>query len=386
MAERFDVAVVGLGALGSATCWQLARQGVRVLGLERFALGHVRGASHDTTRILRRSYHTPGYVRLAGEAYDDWADLEADAGTTLVTVTGGIDLYPPSAAIPAADYRAAMAAAGVAFTEMDDGEIAGRWPRFTLPAGTTGLYQADAAIVPAARSTAVLQQRAQWHGAVLRDRCPVHAVHETGGGVDVVTAAGTVRCDTVVLCTDAWTNDLLAPLAAALPLTVTREQVTYLAVARPDDFAPGRLPIWIWMDDPSFYGFPTYGEAAVKVAQDCGGAPADPDRRSFAPDAGNLDRVTGFAHRTLRGTGRPLRTVTCLYTLTPDRDFALGSPPGHDAVVVGLGAGHGFKFAPTIGRLLAGIVAGRRDDPRLAAFTLDRPALTDPAYAPHWLV
>ncbi len=115
----YDVAVVGLGGLGSATAWQLARRGVSVVGLEKFELGHLRGASHDTSRILRRSYHTPAYVRLAGEAYDDWADLERVSGERLVTVTGGVDLFPPGAAIPADDYAASMVAGGVPFEQLD---------------------------------------------------------------------------------------------------------------------------------------------------------------------------------------------------------------------------------------------------------------------------
>ena len=104
MTERFDDIVIGLGALGSAAAHQLARRGRRVLGLERFELGHARGASHDTSRILRHSYHTPGYVRLTEEAYDDWARLEEWSGETLVSVVGGLDLFPPDAAIPMADY------------------------------------------------------------------------------------------------------------------------------------------------------------------------------------------------------------------------------------------------------------------------------------------
>src|SRR3954469_11768167 len=124
----YDVAVVGLGGLGSATAWQLARRGVAVVGLEKFELGPLRGASHDTSRILRRSYHTPAYVRLAGEAYDDWADLERVSGERLVTVTGGVDLFPPGAAIPADDYTSSMTAEHVPFTTFDSGELTARWP------------------------------------------------------------------------------------------------------------------------------------------------------------------------------------------------------------------------------------------------------------------
>ncbi len=169
MAEQYEYAVVGLGALGSATAWQLARRGETVLGLERFNLGHERGASGDSSRILRHSYHTPDYVRLTFSAYDDWATLEQDSGEHLVTVTGGLDLFPPGCAIPCDDYTSSLAACSVPCTMLDAAEVAARWPQFVLPAGTQALYQERTGIVPAARGTAVMQRQAVAGGAVLRD-------------------------------------------------------------------------------------------------------------------------------------------------------------------------------------------------------------------------
>jgi sarcosine oxidase len=385
--QHVDHVVIGLGAFGSAAAWQLARRGERVVGLEQFELGHLRGASHDTSRILRRSYHTPTYVRLAGEAYDDWAVLSAAAGETLVTVTGGLDLYPPDAAIPAVDYVQSMTACGVPFDELSAAEVARRWPALTLPAGTRAVHQADTAIVPAGRATAVMQRLARAAGAELRDNSPVTGLVDHGeAGVEVRAGDTTYRAGRVVITADAWTNDLLAHLGTALPLTVTREQVTYFAPDDPERFAAGRLPVWIWMDDPSYYGFPCYGEATVKAGQDCGGAVVTADGRTFDPDAAALARLDRFVQRLLPGAGAPVRTVTCLYTLTPDRDFALGALPGHPAVLVGLGAGHGFKFAPTVGRILAELAATGRTASDIGPFGLDRPALVDADHPVSWLV
>ena len=140
------------------------------------------------------------------------------------------------------------------------------------------------------------------------------------------------------------------------------------------------------MDEPSFYGFPCYGEATVKAAQDCGGPETDPDDRPDNVDEGLLGVLAGHLARMLPGAGRPVRSVRCLYTLTPDRDFVLGPVPGHPSVVVGLGAAHGFKFAPTFGRLLADLATTGTTATDLSTFRLDRPALTDPDYAAHWLV
>ncbi|WP_168929536.1 N-methyl-L-tryptophan oxidase [Nocardioides sp. GY 10113] len=382
MSERYDAVVVGLGALGSAAAWQLARRGLSVLGLEQFELGHARGASHDTSRILRHSYHTAEYVRLTQEAYADWADLSAAAGRDLVTVVGGLDLFPTDPAIPMIDYTDALTEVGVPFELLSVEEIEARWPQFRLPEGTVGLFQERGAIVPAGPGTAAMQELAGRHGAVLRDRASVTAV--TGTSVTLADGS-TVECGAVVLCADAWTNRLLAPLGHELPLTVTLEQATYFAPERPEEFAPDRMPLWIWMDEPSFYGFPCYGEPTIKAAQDCGGPAVDPDARGTEPDEAMLDLLAGHVARTLPGSGRPVRSLRCQYTLTPDRDFVIDRVPGHPSLVVGLGAGHGFKFAPTFGRLLAELVV----DPGKAAsptFALDRPALTDPTYAAHWLV
>ena len=385
MGERCDFVVVGLGALGSAAAHQLATRGHAVVGLERFELGHRRGASHDTSRILRHSYHTPDYVRLTQEAYDDWARLAAASGESLVTVVGGLDLFPPDPAIAMGDYVDSLTEVGIAFEVLDADRVEERWPQFCLPAGTVGLFQERGAIVPAGRGTRLMQDLASRHGAVLRDRSPVTGLRDLGAtGVEVEAGGTTYRCHGVVIAADAWTNDVLAGLGHRVPLTVTLEQATYFAPDRPSLFEPGRLPLWIWMDEPSFYGFPSYGEPTVKAAQDCGGPVVDPDHRTDEVDEGRLALLAGHMARLLPGSGRPVRSLRCQYSLTPDRDFVLDRVPGHEAVVVGLGAGHGFKFAPTLGRLLADLVTGDADHD-LPAFRLDRPALTDPAYPAHWL-
>jgi sarcosine oxidase len=387
MAERAEYVVVGLGALGSATAYALARGGHRVVGLERFALGHERGASHDSSRILRHSYHRPDYVRLTFDAYADWADLERASGERLVTTTGGLDLFPPWAAIPIVDYTTAMKACDVPYEELTPTDLRARWPRLDPPAGTVALYQPDAAIVPPARTTALLQRLARGHGAELRDQSPVVGIRDLGErGVEVVTAVGTLRCRRLIVCADAWTDDVLAGLEYAIPLTVTLEQVTYLGLDDPSGFTPGELPLWIWMDDPCCYGFPSYGEPTVKVAYDCGGAVVSGDSRGFDPDPERVDQLARFTRELFPAVGAPVRSKTCLYTLTPDRDFVLDRVPGHDAVLVGLGAAHGFKFAPTFGRLLAELATRGECDADVAGFRLDRPALTEAGHPVSWLV
>jgi sarcosine oxidase len=357
------------------------------VGLERFELGHTNGASHDTSRILRHSYHTPAYVRQSKDAYADWARLERACGRGLVTRVGGLDLFPPRAAIPPVDYVDSLTEVGIEHEVLDAGEVAARWPQFNLASDVMALYQRDASIVPAGLGTRTMQERATRLGADLRPHSPVTGVQDLGErGVEVETAAGTIRCRGLVVCADAWVNDVVGHLGVRVPIEVTLEQVTYFQPVEPARFAPERMPLWIWMDDPSYYGFPSYGEATIKAAQDCGGPAVDPDGRTSERDPAMEQRLASFVGDLLPGSGEPVRSARCQYTLTPDRDFVIAPVPGHGSVVVGLGAAHGFKFAPTFGRLLADLVVDGGTATDLTDFRLDRPALTDPAYAAHWLV
>jgi sarcosine oxidase len=383
----WDAVVVGLGALGSATAWALARAGVSVLGLEQFELGHARGASHDHARIIRRSYHTPGYVRLAGLAYRAWAQLEAEAGERLLLRTGGLDLFPAGAAIPPGPYRASLEACGVPYQWLDAAEVMRRWPAFRLDADVHGLWQADGGIVPAARGTQLMRRLAIRHGATLLPNTPVTAIRDRGGPVEVTTAETTFRAGRLLLCADAWTGDLLAQLDAELPLVVTQEQFSYFRPADPDAFAVARFPVWIWMDDPSFYGFPTWPDGALKAAQDVGGRRVTATTRGFAPDPAASERLAGFLRAHLPAAiDAHDHTATCLYTLTPDRDLVLGPLPGHDRVLVALGAAHGFKFAPLLGRVLADLALHGDTEVDIAPFAADRPALTTPGARASYLV
>lgn len=249
-----------------------------------------------------------------------------------------------------------------------------------------GIVSDETGIVPAGPATATLQRLAVEHGATLRAGTRVEAVRPVDGEVDVVTADGTIRCGAVVICADAWTTHLLAPLGHRVSMAVTREQVSYFPTADRDDLRPGRFPVWIWMHDPSFYGFPTFGPGDlidhVKASEDCGGDEVDPDTRTFDADPTMERRLGAF----LGDRFGPSRTTTCLYTLTADRDFVVDRLPDHPNVCVGLGAAHGFKFASWFGRRLAALATGSTPRADLAAFAIDRPALGRPISREAWLV
>jgi sarcosine oxidase len=370
--EHFEFAVVGLGALGSATAYELARRGAQVVAFEQFELGHVRGASHDTSRIIRRTYDRPEYVKLADAAYQDWNRLEQATGERLVTETGGLTFCPPSAPLPIADYVGALGALDMDFEVLSSADVSRRWGQFHVPDDVFAVFTRDAGIVHANRSVAALQMHARMLGATLRDRCAVHRISPEEHGVVLHTASGPVSAGTVILCADAWTNKLLEPLGEEIPLRTMQEQVTYFKPTRPSAFEIGSFPLWIWEDEVCFYGFPSYGESTIKAARDVSDIGMSVDERSFIPSAPHLEELSRFMAATIPDSGEPLRTLTCQYALTPDRDFVIGPLPGHPAILVGLGAGHAFKFAPTIGRVLADLAVTGESDEDLSLFAPDR--------------
>jgi len=385
--HTYDAIVVGLGGIGSAAAYRLAVAGGgrRILGLEQFELGHDRGASSDVSRITRLSYHRREYVELAIDAQAAWREVERASGETILTMTGGIDLAPPGAAESIDDYANAMATAGVAFEWLDDVAVTRRWSQWRLEPGTRAIFQADAGIADPDRGNAAHQRLAREAGATLLEHARVSRIDDVGGGELAVELedGGRFATGAIVLATDAWTNDLLEPLGAQVPLSVTREQVTWFEPKDPAAFEPGRFPIWIWLDLPSFYGFPTYRGPGPKVGEDVGGRETTAASRTFLTDPDCLARVQRFLAARMPGAiGKPVATKTCLYTLTPDRDFVLDRLPGHPGVIVALGAAHAYKFAALFGTILADMALDpdrHATAPELRLFALDRPALRVPA-------
>lgn len=377
MQTDFEYIVLGMGGIGAGAAYWLARQaGGDVLGLEQFELGHVRGESQDHSRIIRLSYHTPGYVALAREAYTAWAAVEADLGEKLIIRTGGLDLAPANTSIPLDPYSESMAAMGVPFDQLDAAEVMRRWPAWRLPDDVRGLYQAEAGIAPAARCNAAHLRLARQYGAVLRDQAPVTALRDLDGEIKVMAGGTAYRCRRLIVAAGPWSNKALAHFGLTLPLTITQEQVTYFASPDAAAFHPSRFPVWIWLDDPCFYGFPVYGEPGPKVAQDVGGEEVSADTRTFEPNPRTQARTLQFLERYLPSLPGPtLLAKTCLYTLTPDRDFVLDALPEHPGVFVAIGAGHAFKFASLLGKTLADLAMRGQTMVDLTPFRFDRPLL-----------
>ncbi|MEX1125689.1 MAG: N-methyl-L-tryptophan oxidase [Acidimicrobiia bacterium] len=375
----YRLIVLGMGGIGSAAAyWGSRRLGDSVLGIEQFGMGHVNGGSEDHSRIIRLSYHTPGYVELAKSAYLAWEQVEVESGEQLVLRTGGLDLAPAGASIGLDDYRSSMTATKVPFEELTAGEVMRRWPQWKLEDDVTALYQERSGIAMASRANATHRRLAREQGATMIEDAEVTAIRETGEEVEVVAGGTSHRAEKVVITAGAWTNRLLSHLGVEFPLEVTQEQVVYLTPTDPISFHPSRFPIWIWMDEPSFYGFPIVGEPAVKVAWDRCEIVTDPDARSFEPRTDVNEAVRGFVAGHLPDANGAVHLAkTCLYTLTPDRDFIVDRVPGHQNVFIAVGAGHAYKFASLLGRILVDMAIDGATDADIAPFAADRAILTE---------
>ncbi|OQD68815.1 hypothetical protein PENDEC_c030G03673 [Penicillium decumbens] len=353
--DQFDVAVVGLGVLGSGAAYYAAKKGAKVIAFEQFELGHVRGASHDTSRIVRTSNFAPEYVALAKSAYKDWAELERESGYKILTVTGGVVFFAPDSPTPATDFTKSLDLHNVPYELLDSQEVKRRWPQFDIPDNVSTVFTADSGIAHAAKTVGTLQALARFHGAILKDNTPVDRITpQASGGVLVETPKGRFKAVKAILATDAWINKLLAPLSIHIPVSIMQEQVTYY---KPTDAAPfetDRFPVWIWQGANCYYGFPCYGEPTIKAGRDYSNNLMTPEQRTFVHSPQLLAQLTSFMNGFIPDKERQaLRTVTCQYTITPGRQFIISPLENYPDIIVGLGAAHAFKFAPAFGRALA---------------------------------
>ena len=351
MAQDFDVIVVGGGVMGTSAARWLTTRGRDTLLLERFQLGHVRGSSGGPTRIFRLTYDHPDYVRMARMALREWRALEAEAGEPLMITTGGLDI-----GVDGRSSAEALAAAGEAYEYLSPEAVTERWPAVRFPAGTEIFVQEDGGVCMAERTVRAQARLAAGGGATILEETAVERLTATGTGVEVITAAETYRAPVAVVTAGPWAGPLLREAGIELPLSASFEQVTYFTLEEPSP-----LPTIIdWDVDPprTPYTVPNPEEpGSFKIALHMSGPTVDPDRRSFDPDPERVERVTAYAAVRFAAHHAEGGTDTCLYTNTPDEHFVLDrSGP----VVIGSPcSGHGFKFAPFVGRVLADLATAQ---------------------------
>jgi len=386
MTSHSSHVVIGAGALGSAAAYALARAGVTdVVVLEQYGLGHSRGASEDHSRIIRHAYHSPSYTALTQASYDNWAELEDETGLQLVLRTGGLDLAvlggPGEQEI--ATYRRAMDAFSIGYTDVTGADVRKRWPQWRVDDDVVGIYQEDGGILDVRRAGAAHRARARAMGVRFVPHTTVRGIASDDSHVTITTDDETYVAEQVVLCVASWLPGFLAELGLDWRISLTQEQVSYFATPNLREFAPDRFPMWIWHGEKVFYGFPVYGEVAVKAAQDMSGRFVTQQTRSFEPDPAETAIVEAFLRDRLPGAvGPELISKTCVYDMPPDREFILDHIPGHPRICTAVGAGHAAKFAGLIGAILADLATAGTTTYPIEAFRADRPALADPDFSP----
>jgi sarcosine oxidase len=354
-----DVIVVGLGAMGSSTAYHLAQRGKRVLGLERFTPVHEKGSSHGASRIIRQAYYeNPAYVPLLMRAYELWEELERLGNTKLLNITGGLMIGSPTSEVVTGSLRSAREH-NLKHEVLDAVEIQRRFPPFTPKPDEMALYEFKSGYLRPEECVRQHLREAVRHGADLHFEEPMESwTADTGGPVRVKTASGTYEAERLVICSGAWAPQLLADLG--MPLVVTRQVMFWFdPLGGIDPFMPERFPIYVWQtNEPRpFYGFPaTDGrDHGVKVAihgSDDACAPHNIERVVGPRDLQNMRRY--LAPRIPQLNGKVVTSTTCMYTMTPDQNFAIALHPRNAAVTIAAGfSGHGFKFSSVIGEILA---------------------------------
>jgi sarcosine oxidase len=372
---HYDVIVAGVGGMGSAACWQLARRGKRVLGLERFDIPHAMGSSHGINRIIRLAYFEhPSYVPLLRRAYELWREAEFAGGERLLFVTGGIDAGREGSRVVQGSL-ASCREHGLAHELLSAAELQARFPGWRMPDDFVGIVQADAGFVASERAIVTHASLAMARGADIRAREPVLGWDITGAGtVAVRTTRGAYEAERLVLSTGAWIADFVPQLKGkAVP---ERQALGWFRPVVPEHFRLGRFPVGIVDADPlPLYVFPEWGVPGFKIGvyhhlRETGHGDAL-SREPTAADETALRKAMAVYFPDANGPVLSLRC--CLFTNTPDEHFVLDTLPGAPQVVVASPcSGHGFKFASVIGEALADLALQRSSPYDLSLFKLER--------------
>jgi len=372
--RAFDVIVVGLGAMGSATLHELARRGHRVLGVEQFAPGHDRGSSHGKSRIIREAYfEDPRYVPLVQRAYECWRALEACSGVALLRETGGLMIgAPDSAVVTGALLSAGLH--GLAHELIGADEVRRRYPAFRVRDDDRCVVEPRAGMLAPELAITTAIGQAQLYGAVVQSNEAMVSWRAVPGGVEVTTDRGKYTAARLVLTVGAWVGTVLRELG--VPFVAQRNVLYWFAPARSAaTFAGPQFPIFIQELEPglAWYGFPDTGDG-VKVALHHFGEHTAPDELRRTVGADEVAHMRTLLHQYMPDAAGELRDASaCMYTNVPDNHFVIDVHPDAPAVIVASPcSGHGFKFSSALGEVLADLATDTSVGFDLSLFALSR--------------
>jgi sarcosine oxidase len=368
--KKFDCIVIGFGGVGSAALREAAKRGWSVLGIDRFGPAHDRGSSHGQTRIIRRAYFEhPSYVPLACRAFEMWEELNRRHRTSieikeLITPTGLLQVGSADSKV----IQGVMASAAqhdLRVASFTPREIERRLPLFKIQDHQIGLFEADAAILRVEHCVAAMINQALKHGAEIRSNCPVQSWRKKSGGNFLVDIGDeTYESERLIVTCGAWSQSMLPELN--LDLEILRKQQHWFQIDRVEQKLINDFPAFLMeQDDGScFYGIPEIDYLGMKISEHSGGRPfSDPSQLDRELDAAVLERVTDFMKQCLNHSHhRMVHFSACMYTMTSDSHFIVDCHPAHENLSFAAGlSGHGFKFAPVIGKYLVDLLDGKRD-------------------------
>ena len=372
--KTFDVAVIGMGGMGSAAAFHLARRGYRVLGLERFGIANDMGSSHGGTRILRLAYfQDPAYVPLVQRAQRLWRVLEQDSGQPLLLDTGSVDAGLPGSRI----YQGALAACiqhDLLHEIMTSTELSERIPGCRLPPPLMALWQPDGGVLLAEQCVRAHTRLAQASGAVVHTDEQLVAWSVSSEAVQLTTDRAQYSAGRCLFTAGAWSAQLLSCLKGRL--SVERQVMGWFAPSAPALFTPSRFPVFnVELPEGHFYAIPDIAGAGLKAGRSHHlHQVVQPDQVQRTITASDREVLTSAAQRLFpQGSASLKHAKTCLYTLSADEHFIIDQVPGCDRVAFAAGfSGHGFKFCSVIGEELADWADRGHWSTALAAFRLQR--------------
>lgn len=373
--QVYPVIVLGGGMAGAATAENLARRGQRPLLIEQFEPGHRRGSSHGDGRIIRYAYAEPEYVAMARLAYPLWEELGQRFGAPLIVRCGGWDCDVAESR-QLAQTEANFRAYDVPYEWLTPAESNRRFPQFHLEPGSLALYHPDGGAVRADRAVQALWQLAQASGATAITHERIRAIEPHADGVTLRGESGrNYRGARLVVTAGSWAGQLLHALGLNLPLRVLQVQVAHYPILDATPHTPDAMPYFIdYHDRVLFYGLPQLETPGVKVGWHTSNVVLDDPDTEQPFDPANQVTTQAFVRRRFPHLGtEPLQTIICRYTMTPDENFILDRHPKWPHIVIGAGfSGHGFKFAPALGEILADLALEQTPRLPLAPFAWRR--------------
>jgi sarcosine oxidase len=371
---RYDAIVLGVGAMGSATVYQLARRGKRVLGLERYDIPHPMGSSHGHTRIIRLAYsEDPSYVVLLQRSYELWRSIQARAGEQLLHITGSVDAGPSSSWVFEGSLQSCLQHE-LPHQVLTSKELSERFPGYRLPGETLAVLQPEGGFLLPERCIVAYVTAAQTEGAEVHGRERVLEWLPLGEGVRVITDHGVYEADHLVVTAGAWNAELL-PFLEGLAVP-ERQVLAWLQPQRPELFTPDRFPVFnLMVEEGRFYGLPTFGVPGFKFGRYHHlEETVDPDQLERQPRRDDEELLRSFAARYFPdGAGPTMSLAVCMFTNTSDNHFVIDLHP--DCPQVSFASpcsGHGFKFASVIGEIMADLAERGTTRHDIGLFRLDR--------------